>query len=396
MTKRQKLELRISTLRSELNDLGGQDDADRKVIDEKVEELQVLEARRRALIAAGDEGEVTRVDDAEGAELRRLEGEASVGSIFQAAIENRATEGVEKELQEHFDLAANQIPLSLLRIEDRAVTPAPNTGRTQQPVIPAVFPMSCAAHLRIPQPTVAAGEAVYPVLGTNADAADYAESAAVTEPAGSFTASVLSPRRISASFRYTREDRAKFPQIDSALRMNLSDALASGFDKYILTKDEVGLLDLSDGPLTDADESSEMTFASYRSSLYSRVDGRYAHMASDVRMVVGSATYAHMSTKYRGNNADTAAVDLLMEKSGGLKVSAHVPAMDATSKAQQAVMALGMARHAVAPIWNGVTIIPDEVTGASKGEIVLTAIMLAQFKVLRAAGFKKIGYKIAA
>ena len=45
---------------------------------------------------------------------------------------------------------------------------------------------------------------------------------------------------------------------------------------------------------------------------------------------------------------------------------------------------------AVCPQWEGVTIIPDEVTKAANGQIVITAVMLYAFKILRtAAGLVK-------
>ena len=51
---------------------------------------------------------------------------------------------------------------------------------------------------------------------------------------------------------------------------------------------------------------------------------------------------------------------------------------------------------AVAPIWEGVTIIPDEVTKAATGEIVLTAVMLHAVKVLRSDGFVHRKVQVAA
>ena len=76
-----------------------------------------------------------------------------------------------------------------------------------------------------------------------------------------------------------------------------------------------------------------------------------------------------------------------MEITGGVRVSAHVPAK-ANSK-QNAVVRVGSHRHMVAPIWAGVTLIPDEVTLAKKGQIVITAVMLHAVKLLRADGFHK-------
>ena len=86
----------------------------------------------------------TFMDD-EGRELRSLIDRANVGNIFEAALEHRSTDGAEAELQTHFGLAANAIPMALL--ETRAVTPAPSDVGATQSEIPGVFPQSCAALL---------------------------------------------------------------------------------------------------------------------------------------------------------------------------------------------------------------------------------------------------------
>ena len=122
---------------------------------------------------------------------------------------------------------------------------------------------------------------------------------------------------------------------------------------------------------------------------YGRVDGIYAMSIGDIRMVVGSATYGHMAAQFRSNNAgDRAAVEDLMDVTAGVKVSAHVPALSNANK-QNAVIRLGMRRDMVAPLWEGVTLIPDEVTKASSGQIVVTAVMLHAIKLLRSGGFWK-------
>ena len=50
---------------------------------------------------------------------------------------------------------------------------------------------------------------------------------------------------------------------------------------------------------------------------------------------------------------------------------------------------LGSRRDMVAPIWEGVTLIPDEITKAASGQIVITAVMLHAVRILRAEGFFK-------
>ena len=288
-------------------------------------------------------------------------------------------------MQTHYRLSSNAIPLALL--ETRAVTPAPsNVGQNQSAIIPAVFPMSCAAFLGIDMPTVPVGEAVYPVLTTRATVATPTEGAAVTESDGVFISDVLSPSRLQASFFYSREDRARFAGMDSALRMNLSDALADALDKEIL----VGTNGLLTGTvLSNHTVAAATTYANYRDLFaYGRVDGIYAGGVGDIKIVCGSETYAHASGVFRSDNAgDRAALEDLMAATAGVKVSAHVPAV--ASNKQNNVIRLGSRRDMVSPIWEGVTLIPDEITKAANGQIVVTAAMLHAVKILRAAGFYK-------
>ena len=92
---------------------------------------------------------------------------------------------------------------------------------------------------------------------------------------------------------------------------------------------------------------------------------------------------------------DRSALDRLMELTAGVRVSAHVPA-PATNR-QDAVIRRGMSTTATAPVWEGVTIIPDEVTKAKAGQIVITAVMLFAMKVLRtgAGPFAACGFNTA-
>ena len=107
-------------------------------------------------------------------------------------------------------------------------------------------------------------------------------------------------------------------------------------------------------------------------------------------MVVGAATLKDLGQTYRNTTVDRSALDRLMELTSGVRVSAHVPGP--TTNRQNAVIRRGMSTTAVAPVWEGVTIIPDEVTKAKAGQIVVTAVMLFAMKVLRTgAGLVKQG-----
>ena len=195
--------------------------------------------------------------------METLAERCDVGAIFAAALEHRATEGPEAELQKHYKLAAHQVPLDLL--ETRAVTPAPSdVGQQQAPIIPGVFPQSVAAFLGVDMPRVGVGDSVFPVLTQNAEVKTPDESAEATETTGSFSADVLSPKRLQASFFYSREDRARFAGMDSALRENLSMALSDALDKQVVSGTN-GLLTGTN--LAAHDVSAVTTFAAYLSTL---------------------------------------------------------------------------------------------------------------------------------
>ena len=130
--------------------------------------------------------------------------------------------------------------------------------------------------------------------------------------------------------------------------------LSDGLDNQILA----GTNGLFTGTnLANHAASAITTFADYISEFaYSRVDGRYASTTGDIKVVMGSSTYTHAGGVYRNASVDRTALDRLMEVSGGVRVSAHVPGV--ASHKQNSVIRRGMNRDMVAPIWEGVTIIP--------------------------------------
>ena len=405
MTPLQTAEVRAGEIRIRLSELG----AETELTDEYRAELDGLrkeygdtERRMAALRISEPPRTPIETRSTEGNEYRAMLERANVGSVYDALLNHRAVDGVEAELQQHLGLGGNQIPLDLLRgagrgvggvnggLETRAVTPgAANVGQTEMPVVPYVFPQSAAAFLGVDMPTVGVGEAVYPVLTATLSVEALAENAAGTETTGAFSSDVLVPSRLQASFFYSREDRARMSMLDSALRQNLSDGLADGLDDAILTGTN-GLFTATNLP--DNDVAAADTFDTYLSNLvWKQVEGRYAAMASDLRIVCGSGTFADLGSTYRNNSVDRSALDRLMELTGGVMVSAHVPAVDSNNR-QDAVIMRGMSMTAVAPMWEGVTIIPDEVTKAANGQIVITAVMLYAVKILRtAAGLVKQG-----
>ena len=296
-------------------------------------------------------------------------------------MDHGAPEGRTAELQQHFKLPANAVPLVLL--EQRAVATVPaGAESTTAPTVLPVFAKGDAAFLGVRMATVGVGDAVFPVL-TSRPAVGGPHTADQNVPVtdATFTADNLSPGRLQASFEHRRTDAARFGALDPSLRSALSEGLSEALDAKVVAQI------VTDVGRTDA--TAENSFATYRSQLvYSRLDGRYARMESDIRILMGPSTAVHASSEYRGNNADDSAIDSLRRISGGLRISAHIAGVSGNK--QDALVRRGSGDDAVAALWAGVTLIPDEITAAKTGKIILTAVLMAAFKVTRTDGFARI------
>ena len=173
--------------------------------------------------------------------------------------------------------------------------------------------------------------------------------------------------------------------MSEALRENLSAGLSDGLDKAIISGTN-GLL--TGAVLANHAQAASTTFDNYIGQFaFGRVDGRYASTTSDIRIVMGSRSYSDAGQVYRNTTVDRTALDRILELTGGVRVSAHVPAV--ASNKQNAIIRLGLRKDYVAPIWSGITLVPDEVTLAAKGQLKITAVMLSAQKLIRAGGFYK-------
>ena len=399
MTALQKLEIRASEIRQRLSEL-----ADVEVTDDIRGELTRLrteyqdnELKQSAATIAGDgKNDPIESRSTEGREFRALLDTANVGEILDNTISKRSTDGANAEVQQHYGLGANVIPLAMLAnipdddsLETRAVTPAPgDVGATQASIIPYVFPQAAATYLGVDMPTVGVGEQTYPVLTKQLDVRTPAENAEAAETTGAFSADVLTPSRIQAAFFYSREDRARFAGMDASLRENLSMGLADGLDQQVINGPN-GLAHSTN--LANHNVTAVTDYALYRSQLMAgRVDGRYASTYDNIRILMGPETYAHADSVWRGSNTnnDVSALDVLMDRTAGVRVSAHIPDADSNDR-QNAIVRLGMNRDMVAPIWEGIELIPDEITKAASGQIIVTAYMLHAVAILRSAGWHK-------
>ena len=355
--------------------------AERETLTKKQGEVEIAFRKALAEVRVEEEQTVTTFD-AEERELQRLIERASVGDVFASVVERRATNGETAELQSHCGLQGNEMPLSMLRgVEKRAVTTtAANTQINERPVIEPVFALGDTNFMNVAQETVEPGAAVWPVLSVRPSVkGPFSDSTSASETDGTFGADLLSPQRLSASYRYRQSDAVRFRGMSEGLRQALNQGLSEAIDAQTVAQ-----------IVTDVSRTTRTTtsdFAHYKSRLTSSVDGRYAGMESDVKMLIGAPTLIHGETLYKSGESAESAIGLLRRTSGGVKVSAFVPGV--ASNRQDILVRKGARMDAVAALWDRV-IIDDNVTKAQTGEVVLTAVLYAAFKVVRVAGFARL------
>ena len=355
-------------------------DEDRSERERLLNEMPDLERQAAAAMASQDAA-LTVEPEARSADVQGLVERADVGEVFTAATEHRSTTGATAELQAEAGVAPHVIPLAML--EDRAITPAPaDTQGNQSAILGQVFPRASAMmSLGVTQPTVPTGEDLRVILSSETSATKAAESATVDETTGAFTTKSLEPVRIQASFFYSREDAARLVGMGEALRQNLTESLGSAWDREAIAAVIAGVTG------SDINATGSSAWGNLQGLIYdaSILDGKFAASAADLRLLVGPATLAKLGTLLRSASDPTSSAEWISSQVASLRTSAHIPAV--ASKKQAALIRKGTLPAAVGPVWEGVTLIPDEVTKAATGEIVITAVMLANWAVLRAGGF---------
>ena len=326
-------------------------------------------------------------------ELRALTKKANVGDVISATIEQRMTNGATAEIQAHYKINSNQIPIEMLRlergVEERAAATVPGSiaDATQAEVVTPIFASGDGAFLGIERPIVGVGVAAFPILGTAPSVkGPYTDSTEAAQTDAVFSAHSLPPERLQASYSYRASDAARFAGLDSSLRLALNGGLQEKLDNQAVNGSD-GLLNGSN--LDNHNVTSTTSFSLYMSQLlYSRVDGRYARSPADVRILVGQSAFSHASGVYKATETDETAAERLQARSGGLMVSPHVPGI--SSKRQNTVVRLGMAMGAaIQPVWQGITILADPYSRSSHGELVISAVLLSNFAITRSAQFRK-------
>ena len=353
-----------------------------------------------------------------------LRDRVSLGRYMLGIARQSTLDGAEAELRAELNLSDQAIPLEALlpTPEERADAVSPQNAAgsalpsgainlTTGPMLNRVFTRTDAAFLGVAMPTVPAGERRYPVMVDGTSAAMQARGGQPDAGEAKFDVVDANPHRLTARYVLDLEGVAEMGGLlESTLRADLRTVMGWAFDNQILSgtgadNQVTGLLnalklEAPPGVAFMTDDVPLLSWENARKIGTDGLDGKFARTEADVRLLIGGATYSLARTLYRNANAGDAQDAIAAMRALGMAVSRSflIPApavatispksKDSTKKVQSAIANMEPGA-AVAPVWQGITMIRDPYTEAGKAQIVLTAHMMFDFILRRKDGWKR-------
>ncbi len=413
MTKRLREAIAASfKLREKLNGLPDDAPADaREPIEKELREadaevIKATEAEPETRTPTDTDADPLEIDagpdalSAEERERREIRSRAAVTRFVDAAVARQPLTGAEAEYAAAMGVAG-QMPVTMLfgpppppetrspETRASATVAAAAVAENPDPTAPQVFLSPLAAALGVMTPTVPAGKKSYPYISTGTSPAAVAKGTPVGDSSPAIAAMTASPGRIAARFQFQREDQAMLGDLDSALTGNLQDALREEFEKQIIAGDNAGpnlngLLHQR-APAAIGDNALT-TLATLVAGTSPFVDGRLAESFEQVSILTSPAVAHYLKGQLVPNTMDSS-YDWLVRTFGGVRISGHVPTVAAVNHGTAGNRRAGggglwgirrrVSGLAYAPIWMGVDLVRDEITGASSGTVHVTAYLLA-------------------
>lgn len=349
-----------------------------------------------------------------------LRDQIRLGRYLAAIAQQRVLDGPEGELRAELNLSDQAIPLEAMMptAEERqdAVSPQNASGDalasgtinlTTGPLLERVFTETDTVFLGVAMPTVPAGERRYPVMTAGTTAAMAARGSGTDAGAARFSVVDAEPHRLTGRYVMDLEGVAELGGLlESTLRADLRREMGFQIDNQILNGDGTGanvsgiLASLDDTPFPalagSAKDPAQLTWETAREMLYGNLDGKFARTEADIRLLVGDSTYNRLRNVYRSgataSNVD--GIDAMRALGSRVRRSFMIPAQSAflsgATKREQHVVFAAEPMAAVAPVWQGITMIRDPYTNAKNAQIVMTAHMMFDFVFRRKDGWKNL------
>ena len=414
MTNMQRIQLRLSEVRSRLNELAGKGEPTTEELaemDALSTEYKTLETQHRAAIIAESEKEVR--EDGQPAEERKLTKRVKVSPFLLEAIGGRQIDGAEKELREAVfgdDAVAGQIPLDVLGLglpehrteeqetehrADAGTSLGISTQENQAAIAGRIFAQGSGPFLGIQRPTVAVGTAAYPVLtgGTTADA----RSPGVAKDAEAATLGVtdVTPFRVSSRYLFAIEDVQRVQGWEEALAADLRQVVEDKLDFLGINGQEevanvspevVGILNSLPDPTDPTDSATWKTFFDALDAL---IDGKYSMDGNNTRLLVNAQTLRYA---YGAQVAISGALLRGLLPQGRVRTSSNMPAT--VNTIATAIAYASPHRGLIQPVWRGLNAIRDPYTHASEGQVAITLNTMVGSAMVDSNPYRRVEFKV--
>ena len=203
----------------------------------------------------------------------------------------------------------------------------------------------------------------------------------------------------AVAYRSGRSTMLRFAEgvYEGALRADARGAITDGTDTLILRGNAGPLIRglLTGGALAnDADATAVITALEMVKELASRVDGEYARLWTDSRILVRPEAYTIAIASPIGTNGDRLGLDLLGPDR--MMASKKLTAPDASDRHQAiSYSPVNDTGNLMVPIWDDVEVIYDNISFAAKREIRWTFNVAMNVHLLRNDPWKKHSIKTA-
>ena len=373
------------------------------------------EGERAKLVAAladADKEALAALEASEPEPLPRdLHGRIELRNYLGAYLGGNRLSGAEAETNQGLGLDdSTQVPWEAFDPgpETRADADPPalsNFNYTTAAVLRRVFERTDIGFLGVPMPSVGAGTALYPVFASSAAGAMYAANAAAEAQAYSLSSVTIRPTRATTRFLLNLENQAAIgAEVEGVLRDDMREQLAQLVNAQIIGGDGTGnnLSGILKTLTTPDDPGAVLTAADMKAIPVNAIDSQYVGSESDVRALIGLRAWKKARSVYL-ETAEfmTDGIAALTGTGGRVRASVHIDGKRTpadTSKKETGYVDYGIVTGqpmgAVAPVWQGVTIIRDPYSGAAKGQVALTAHTLFGFKFKRQNGWSQVGLKV--
>ena len=414
MKRTQRIQLRQSELRTEIGGILDKEDRseeDTTRLGELNREMRSLETDYQAAVAIeGEAGEPEKREtpageDAESKELDAIMKRSSLGVFVAEAVGEDRVDGAERELRQALKLGENSFPIDMLLGDEPAREERADAGTSvtasvaehHADILGRIFADSAGAYMGVERPMVPIGDTTYVVL--TAGVGPDIRSPNITKDAeeATFTTKTVSPVRAQARYLFDIESTYKLRGMESALRRDLTAALADKLDSLALNGQAAvgttsptfeGIISTLTNP---TNPTATAAWADYYKLYTDRVDGKYSADGSNVRVLVNPATFRQAAGLQIATSGE-----LLIDKlpAGRFRASANMP--DAASTIATGITYSRTARRGfVQPVWRSVMLIRDPYTAAAKGQVALTAITLVGAAMVDSGPYHRFEVKIA-